>query len=53
LLFRTPVSLFDGIASVKQAYTPEEARRIAWDAVTGARVDRVFPFRFLISAPGA
>jgi len=53
LLFRTPVSLFDGMASVKQAYTPEEARRIAGDAVTGARVDRVFPFRFLISAPGA
>jgi hypothetical protein len=52
LLFRTPVSLFDGMASVKQAYTPEEARHIAGD-VTGARVDRVFPFRFLLSAPGA
>ena len=53
LLFRTPISVCDGVASVKQAYTPEEARRIADGAVTGSRVDRVFPFRFLVSAPGA
>jgi ubiquinone/menaquinone biosynthesis C-methylase UbiE len=53
LLFRTRVSVCDGVASVKQAYTPEEARRIAGGAVNGARVDRVFPFRFLVSAPGA
>jgi hypothetical protein len=37
---------------VKQAYTPEEARRIARAAVSGARIERVFPFRFLLSAPG-
>ena len=53
LLFRTRVSVCDGVASVKQAYTPEEARRIAGGAVTGARVDPIFPFRFLVSAPGA
>lgn len=52
-LFRTRVSVCDGVASVKQAYTPEEARDIAGGAVPGARVDRVFPFRFLLSAPGA
>ena len=52
LLFRTPISVSDGMASVKQAYTPEEARSIA-GAVPGARVDRVFPFRFLVTAPGA
>ena len=53
LVFRTRVSLCDGVASVKQAYTPEEARSIAGEAVAGARVDRVFPFGFLVSAPGA
>ena len=53
LVFRTRISLCDGVASVKQAYTPEEARHIAGGAVPGARVDRVFPFRFLLSAPGA
>ena len=53
LLFRTRISVCDGVASVKQAYTPEEARRIAGGAVTGARVDPIFPFRFLVSAPGA
>ncbi|MDQ5873373.1 MAG: methyltransferase domain-containing protein [Acidobacteriota bacterium] len=51
LLFKTRVSVLDGIASVRQAYTPEEAARIARDAVSGARVERVFPFRFLLSAP--
>jgi hypothetical protein len=50
LLFKTRVSLHDGIASVRQAYTPEEARRIAQDAVPGARVERIFPFRILVSA---
>ena len=53
LLFRTRVSVCDGVASVKQAYTAEEARRIAEGAVAGARVDRIFPFRLLVSAPGA
>lgn len=51
LLFKTRVSLSDGVASVRQAYTPEEAGLIARQAVSGARVERVFPFRFLLSAP--
>ena len=46
--FRTRVSLEDGIASVRQAYTLEEAAAIAREAVPGTRVRRVFPFRFLI-----
>jgi ubiquinone/menaquinone biosynthesis C-methylase UbiE len=49
-LFKTRVSLCDGISSVRQAYTPDEARQIAQAAVSGARVDRVFPFRYLLSA---
>jgi hypothetical protein len=51
LLFKTRVSLSDGVASVRQAYTPEEAGSIARSAVSGARVQPVFPFRFLLSAP--
>jgi hypothetical protein len=53
LVFRSRVSLEDGAASVRQAYTAEEARRIAADAVPGARVEKVFPFRLLISGSGA
>ena len=53
LFFQTRISVCDGVASVKQAYTPDEARRIAGEAVAGARVDPVFPFRILVSAPGA
>lgn len=50
LLFRTRISLCDGISSVRQAYTPDEARRIAQEAISGAQVARVFPFRYLLSA---
>ena len=50
LLFKTHVSVEDGVASVRQAYTPEEAIEIARRTVPGARVDRVFPFRYLLSA---
>lgn len=49
-LFKTRISLQDGVASVRQAYTPEEARRIARESASGARVNRVFPFRYLLSA---
>jgi hypothetical protein len=52
-LFKTRVSLLDGISSVQQAYTPEEAHRIAREAVPGAEVERIFPFRFLVFAPSA
>ena len=52
LFFRTRVSVHDGMASVRQAYTPEEATRIAAEALPGADVRRVFPYALLISAPG-
>ncbi len=53
LLFRSDASAKDGVASVRQAYTSLEASAIAQQAVTGAGVERVFPFRLLISGPAA
>lgn len=53
LVFESRVSMHDGPASVLQAYTPEEARAVAREAVPGSRVERVFPYRMLISGPGA
>ncbi|MEO8430354.1 MAG: methyltransferase domain-containing protein [Acidobacteriota bacterium] len=53
LVFESRVSLHDGQASVLQAYTPEEAGSIALRAAPGARVELVFPYRMLITAPGA
>jgi SAM-dependent methyltransferase len=52
LLFESPVSVHDGKASVRQAYTAPEARAIASEAVPGSRVEEIFPFRFLITGPG-
>jgi SAM-dependent methyltransferase len=49
LAFKSRVSVEDGLASVRQAYTLQEARAVA-SAVPGARVDAVAPFRLLISA---
>jgi SAM-dependent methyltransferase len=49
----TRESLDDGIASVRQAYTLEEARKIASRSVPGARVKRVFPYRLLVFKPPA
>jgi len=49
LAFKSRVSVEDGLASVRQAYTLEEARAIV-RAVPRARVDAVVPFRLLISA---
>ncbi len=51
LVFESPISIQDGIASVGQAYTLEEARAIAGEAVPGSRVEKVFPFRLLITSP--
>ncbi len=53
IVFQSRVSLLDGQASVLQAYTVEEAREIARTAVSGSRVEPVFPYRMLISGPGA
>ena len=48
LVFRTRISVDDGKASVRQAYTPEEASAFAARALPGARVERVFPYRLLV-----
>jgi ubiquinone/menaquinone biosynthesis C-methylase UbiE len=51
LVFESRVSVQDGMASVRQAYTAAEMRAIADRAVPGSRVERVFPFRLLIVGP--
>jgi len=51
-VFRSRISVADGAASVRQAYTLEEACAIAAEAVPGARAVPVFPFRLLICGPG-
>ena len=48
IAFKTRVSLTDGMASVRQAYTPEEASAVAREAVPGASVERVFPYRLIV-----
>jgi len=52
-VFRARVSVEDGVASVRQAYTPAEAESIARAVVPGSAVRRVFPFRFLLEGGGA
>ena len=53
LLFESRASVADGPASVRQAYTQPEAEQIAREAWPGTKVERVFPFRLLITGPGA
>jgi SAM-dependent methyltransferase len=48
--FQSRVSIHDGIASVRQAYTPEELRAITSGSAPRAKVERVFPFRILVSS---
>jgi len=48
IVFQSHVSVHDGPASVRQAYTPAEAEAITREAVPGSRVRRVFPYRLLI-----
>jgi SAM-dependent methyltransferase len=49
VLFKTRISILDGVASIRQAYTLEEARAIVREALPGARVERALPFRLLIT----
>jgi SAM-dependent methyltransferase len=49
VLFKTRVSIQDGVASIHQAYTLEEARAIVREALPEARVERALPFRLLIT----
>ena len=49
LFFRSRVSVLDGIASVRQAYTTAEAQAIARQVVPAARAVRVFPCGLLVT----
>jgi len=49
-LLRSRVSVLDGTASVRQAYTTEEAQAIARAVTPKARVARVFPYGLLVTA---
>ncbi|MGZ6971284.1 MAG: methyltransferase domain-containing protein [Thermoanaerobaculia bacterium] len=49
-LLRSRVSVLDGTASVRQAYTTDEARVIARAVAPSARVTRVFPYGLLVTA---
>ena len=51
MVFESAASKHDGPASVLQAYTPSEAEAIARSAVPEARVERVFPYRMLVTGP--
>jgi SAM-dependent methyltransferase len=48
-LFRARISVEDGAASVRQAYTPDEALRVAQAVDAGSRARRIFPFRLLLT----
>jgi hypothetical protein len=47
--FRARISVADGAASVRQAYTPDEALAVARSVATNSRARRVFPFRLLLT----
>lgn len=49
-LFRSRVSLLDGVASVRQAYTTEEAQAIARRVTPTARAFPVSPYGLLVTA---
>ena len=48
-MFSTRVSVDDGVASVRQGYTPEEALAVARDVDSRSFARRVFPFRILLA----
>ena len=50
LVFRARISIEDGVASVRQAYTTEEALDIAQAVSPDSRVRRIFPFRWLVTS---
>jgi ubiquinone/menaquinone biosynthesis C-methylase UbiE len=51
LIHESAVSVHDGPASVRQAYTPEELRQILGNAGANGVVQRLFPFRVLVGSP--
>jgi SAM-dependent methyltransferase len=48
-IFRTRVSVEDGVASVRQGYTPAEALAVAREVEPDSLARRVFPFRILVA----
>jgi len=50
--FRSHVSIRDGVASVRQAYTVAEARELALAVSPAGRAVRVFPFGLLVTGGG-
>jgi SAM-dependent methyltransferase len=48
-IFRTRVSVEDGVASVRQGYTPDEALAVAREVEPASLARRIFPFRFLVA----
>lgn len=48
-VFRSHVSVRDGVASLRQAYTPAEAGALARSASPTGRAVRVFPFGMLVT----
>jgi SAM-dependent methyltransferase len=49
IIFRTRVSVEDGVASVRQGYTPGEALAVAREVEPASLARRIFPFRFLVA----
>ena len=49
-LFRSRVSMLDGVASVRQAYTAAEAQAIARSVAPTGRALRVRPYGLLVTA---
>jgi ubiquinone/menaquinone biosynthesis C-methylase UbiE len=52
-IFRTRVSVEDGVASVRQSYTPDEVLAVARDVAPDSLALRVFPFRILVAGGSA
>lgn len=51
LVFRSPVSVADGLISIRRAFTPEElASAFAEAGIAGVRVRRRFPYRLVAVA---
>ena len=48
-IFRAAITIEDGVASVRQAYTPSEALAVARAVDPGSTLRRIFPFRILVA----
>jgi len=51
VLFRSPVSVSDGLLSIRRAFRPDElAEAFATAGITGVRIHRTFPYRLIAVA---